>query len=70
MFYITPEKIDGCNHFDKKTNLDDRMDGSGWSSSLRKATTVKKMNDRSLFFSINEHYFKKWTTGRGVLKKI
>ena len=30
------------------------------------------MNDRSLLFSINEitHYFKKWTTGSGVLKKI
>ena len=30
------------------------------------------MNDRSLLFSINEltHYFKKWTTGNGVLKKI
>ena len=39
---------------------------------LRKATTVKKMNDRSLLLSINEitHYFKNWTTGSGVLKKI
>ena len=39
---------------------------------LREATTVtKKMNDRSLLLSINEitHYFKKWTTGSGVLKK-
>ena len=38
---------------------------------FRKATTVKK-NDRSLLFSINEitHYFKKSTTGSGVLKKI
>ena len=38
----------------------------------RKATRVKKMNDQSLLFSINEitHYFKKWTTGSGVLKKI
>ena len=32
----------------------------------------KKMNDRSLRLSLNEitHYFKKWTTGSGVLKKI
>ena len=39
---------------------------------FRKATTVKKMNDRSLLLSIDEitHYFKKWTTGNGVLKKI
>ena len=38
---------------------------------LKKATTVKKMNDRSLLFSINEitHCFKKWTTASGVLKK-
>ena len=30
------------------------------------------MNDRSLLLSINEitHYFKNWTTGSGVLKKI
>ena len=30
------------------------------------------MNERSLLRSINEitHYFKKWTTGSGVLKKI
>ena len=39
---------------------------------LRKATTVKKRNGRSLLLSINEiaHYFKKWKTGSGVLKKI
>ena len=39
---------------------------------LRKATTVKKINDPSILFSINEitHYFKKWMTGSGVLKKI
>ena len=32
----------------------------------------KKMNDRLLFLSLNEitHYFERWTTGRGVLKKI
>ena len=30
------------------------------------------MNDQSLLISINEitHYFKKWATGSGVLKKI
>ena len=30
------------------------------------------MNDRSLLLSLNKitHYFKKWTTGNGVLKKI
>ena len=29
---------------------------------LRKASTVKKMNDRSLLFCLNKitHYFKKW----------
>ena len=39
---------------------------------LRKANTVNKTNDQSLRLSINEitHYFKKWTTGSGVLKKI
>ena len=38
---------------------------------LREASTVKKMNDRSLLLSLNKitHYFKKWTTGSGVLKK-
>ena len=36
---------------------------------LRKAG--KKMNDRSLLLSVNEitHYFKKWKTRSGVLKK-
>ena len=39
---------------------------------LREASTVKKMNDRSLLLSLNEitHYFKKWTTGSDVLKNI
>ena len=38
---------------------------------LREASTVQKMNDRSLLLSLNEitRYFKKWTTGSGVLKK-
>ena len=32
---------------------------------LREASTVKKVNDRSLLFCLNKitHYFKKWTTG-------
>ena len=32
---------------------------------LREASTVKKMNDRSLLSCLNKtiHYFKKWTTG-------
>ena len=32
---------------------------------LREASTVKKMNDRSLLFCLNKitHYFKKWTIG-------
>ena len=39
---------------------------------LGEASTVKKMNDQSLLLSLNKitHYFKKWTTGSGVLKKI
>ena len=39
---------------------------------LKEASSVKKMNDRSLLLSLNKitHYFKKWTTGSGVLKKI
>ena len=39
---------------------------------LREASTVKKMNDRSLLLSLNKitHLFKKWTTEIGVLKKI
>ena len=38
---------------------------------LRKPLIIK-MNERSLLLSINEtaQYFKKWTTGSGVLKKI
>ena len=38
---------------------------------LREASTVKIMNERSLLLSLNKvtHYFKKWTTGSGVLKK-
>ena len=30
----------------------------------RDSSTIKKMNDRSLFFSLNiiTHYFKNWTT--------
>ena len=40
--------------------------------STREASTVKKMNERSLLLSLNKitHYFKKCTTPRGVLKKI
>ena len=39
---------------------------------LREASAVKKMNDRSLLLSLNKmtHYFKKWATTSGVLKKI
>ena len=39
---------------------------------LRGASTVKKMNDRSLLLSLNKitHYFKKWSTTSGVLKKV
>ena len=39
---------------------------------LREATTVKKINDRLLLLSLNKirHYFKKWSTASGVLKKI
>ena len=38
---------------------------------LREASTVKKMNDRSLLLSLNKitHYFKKWTAGSGVFGK-
>ena len=34
-------------------------------ASLREASTVKKMNDRSLLFCLNKitYYFKKWATG-------
>ena len=40
-------------------------------ATLREASTVIKMNDRSLL-SLNKitRYFKKWTTGSCVLKKI
>ena len=39
---------------------------------LKEASTVKKMNDQSLLPFLNKitHYFKKWTTGSGVLKVI
>ena len=39
---------------------------------LRKPLQLKNMNDQLLLLSVNEitHYFKKWTTGSGVLKKI
>ena len=39
---------------------------------LRGASTVKKMNDRSLLLSLNRtrHYFTKWSTASGVLKKV
>ena len=38
---------------------------------LRETSTVIKMNDRSLILSFNKiiHYFKKWTTAGGILKK-
>ena len=37
----------------------------------KEASTVKKMNGRSLLLSSNKmtHYFKEWTTPSGVLKK-
>ena len=39
---------------------------------LKEGSTVKKINDWSLLLSLNKitHYFKKWTTTSGVLKKI
>ena len=39
---------------------------------LREASTVKKMNDRSLLLSLNKvtHFIKTKTTGSDVLKKI
>ena len=59
--------MDGSNCFSKKI-----IEWMAQTAHYRKATRVKKMNDQSLLFSINEitHYFKKWTTGSGVLKKI
>ena len=56
----------GCNRFGKKI-----MDGSSCPPQ-KSYYRYKKMNDRSLLLSVNEitHYFKKWTTGSGVLKKI
>ena len=40
--------------------------------SPKEASTVKKMNDRSLRLSSNKmtHYLKEWTTASGVLKKV
>ena len=37
---------------------------------LREASTVKKMNDRSLQFCLNKitHYVKKWTTGSELIE--
>ena len=39
---------------------------------LREARAVKKINEKLLLLSLNKiiHYFKKWTTGSSVLKKI
>ena len=55
LFYITPERIDGCNRSSRKITLDDRMDTG----------TVKKMNARPLPLSLNKikHYNKKLTAG-------
>ena len=49
--------MDGWNRFGKKIIIE-WMDEA---APLRKATTIKKMNDRLLLLSINEitHYFKK-----------
>ena len=56
--------MDGYNRFGKKSHW--MIDG--W----LKLLLLEKMNDRSLLLSANEktHYFKKWTTGSGVLNKI
>ena len=56
--------MDGCNRFGKKITLDDR-----W---MAQAVPLGKNEDGSLLLSINEitHYFQKWTTGSGVLKKL
>ena len=68
---MTPERMDCCNRFGAKITLGDRMDNSSCSSQ-KSHHSFKKMNDRSLLFSINEitRYFKESTTGSGVLKKI
>ena len=52
--------MDGYNSSGKKITLDDRMNGSNWSSK----------SDESLLLSLSKitHHFKKWTTSRGVLK--
>ena len=49
--------MDGYNHSCKKSHPS--------LVTLREASAVKKMNDRSLLFCLNKitHYFKKWTTG-------
>ena len=62
--------MDGSNRFGKKSPQ--IREWIAQAPPLRKATTVKKMNDRSLLLYINEiiHYFKKRTTGSGFLKKI
>ena len=43
-----------------------------WMAQAASLREAEKMNDRSLLLSLNEitHYFKKWTTGSDVSKKI
>ena len=60
----------GCNRSGKKITLDYRIDVSSCSSQRNQFN--QKMNDRLLLLSLTKitHYFKKWTTGSGVSKKI
>ena len=55
--------MDGCNRSCEKVTLDDSQ-----AAPLRKASTVKKINGRSLLFCLNKitHCVKKWTTGSGL----
>ena len=62
--------MDDCNHSGKKSPQ--MIEWTAQVAPLLEASTVKKINDRSLLLSLNKitQYFKRWTTGSGALKKI
>ena len=59
----------GCSCSGKKSPSMKKWMAQG--DPLKKASTVKTINVRSLLLSSNKmaHYFKEWTTPGGVLKK-
>ena len=69
MLHITTKRMHGCNCSGKSSPSMKKSMAQG--DSPKEVSRVNKMNGRLLLFSSSKmtHYFKKWTSPGGVLKK-